>query len=82
MQGLTPSDCAKWGLILMLMCFPALGQNDKEDSTPEVEQTQASTTADGSQDTTNGEKSAEVPAPFVPREKISSDSVISFPADI
>jgi hypothetical protein len=69
-------------LLPMLMCFPALGQNDKEDSTPEVEQTQASTTADGSQERTNGEKPAEIPAPFIPREKISSDSVISFPADI
>ena len=66
----------------MLLCLPALGQNEQEDTTPKVEQTQTGTTTDGSQDGNSGEKQVEVPARFIPREKISSDSVISFPADI
>lgn len=69
-------------ILLMLMCLPAPGQDDGGEATPKVEQTQTSTTADGSRDKSNDEKRVEVPARFIPKEKISSDSVISFPADI
>ncbi len=69
-------------ILLILMCLPALGQDDGGETTPKVEQTQSSTTADGSRDGTKDEKQVEVPARFIPKEKISSDSVISFPADI
>lgn len=64
-------------LVLLLSTAVAMGQNNSAENAADVQTDEAQ--EDDHQGTV---KKPEVPPRFIPKEKISPDQVISFPADI
>lgn len=65
-------------LLLSLSIAVAMGQDDSADDAADVQSEQAQTNEQGQGAVTT----PELPSQFIPKEKISPDQVISFPADI